>query len=286
MLELTIIYYILLILIASVFAGVIGSMAGLGGGVLIVPFLTLYFHVPIPLAIGASIVSVIATSSGSASAYVKDKISNIRIGTFLVLFTTSGAIIGALLEIAIVNKQVIDLIFGAVLLISVIPLIRKIGKTNQADDVKNDPIAEKLSLNSRYPNTELGRDVDYNVAGVKSGSAMMLVAGVLSGLLGIGSGVFKVIAMDTFMKLPIKVSTTTSNFMIGMTAAASAGIYFFNGYVNPFIAGPVAIGVLIGAVAGSRLLVRTKGSTIRALFSVIIIVVAVEMLLNGVGIHL
>jgi uncharacterized membrane protein YfcA len=277
-------YYILLILIASVFAGIIGSMAGLGGGVLIVPFLTLYFHVPVSLAIGASIVSVIATSSGSASAYVKDRISNIRVGTFLVLFTTSGAIAGAFLE-HYTPKNVIYLVFGVVLLISVLPLIRKIGMANQGD-VKNDPIASRLSLNSHYPSFELRKEVDYNVTGVKSGSAMMLVAGVLSGLLGIGSGVFKVIAMDTLMKLPIKVSTTTSNFMIGMTAAASAGIYFFNGDVNPFIAAPVALGVLIGAVTGSRLLVKSKSSTIRILFAVIIVVVAVEMLLNGVGIRL
>ncbi|MCL5873882.1 MAG: sulfite exporter TauE/SafE family protein [Candidatus Thermoplasmatota archaeon] len=279
------IYYILLILIAAVFAGIIGSMAGLGGGVLIVPFLTLYFHVPISLAIGASIISVIATSSGAASAYVKDKISNIRVGTFLVLFTTSGAIAGAFLE-HIAPKQIIYIVFGVVLLISVIPLIRKIGEVNQPPTVKNDPIAEKLSLNSHYPNYEMKKEMDYNVTGVKSGSAMMLVAGILSGLLGIGSGVFKVIAMDTFMKLPIKVSTTTSNFMIGMTAAASAGIYFFNGEVNPIIAAPVAIGVLIGAVVGARLLVRTKGSTVRIIFGIIIVVVAVEMLLSGVGISL
>ncbi len=284
MLDLTL-YYILLILVAAFFAGIIGSMAGLGGGVLIVPFLTLYFHVPISLAIGASIISVIATSSGSASAYVKDKISNIRVGTFLVLFTTSGAILGAFLE-HIAPTRIIYLVFGIVLLISVMPLLKKFGEVNQPSSVKNDPIAERLSLNSHYHNMELGKEVTYNVAGVKSGSAMMLVAGILSGLLGIGSGVFKVIAMDTFMKLPIKVSTTTSNFMIGMTAAASAGIYFFNGYVNPYIAAPVAIGVLIGAVVGARLLVKTKGSTVRLVFAIIIVVVAVEMLLNGVGIRL
>ncbi len=278
-------YYILLILVAAFFAGIIGSMAGLGGGVLIVPFLTLYFHVPISLAIGASIISVIATSSGSASAYVKDKISNIRVGTFLVLFTTSGAILGAFLE-HIAPTRIIYLVFGIVLLISVMPLLKKFGEVNQPSSVKNDPIAERLSLSSHYHNMELGEEVTYNVAGVKSGSAMMLVAGILSGLLGIGSGVFKVIAMDTFMKLPIKVSTTTSNFMIGMTAAASAGIYFFNGYVNPYIAAPVAIGVLIGAVVGARLLVRTKGSTVRLVFAIIIVVVAIEMLLNGVGIRL
>ena len=284
--------YLILILVASVFAGIIGSMAGLGGGVLIVPFLTLYFHVPIYLAIGASIVSVIATSSGSASAYVKDKISNIRVGTFLVLFTTTGAIVGAFLGLRIKNPAAIYLIFGIVLLISVLPLIKKIGEINQPANIKNDPIAERMSLQSHYHNLELDKEVSYNVSGVKSGSAMMFVAGILSGLLGIGSGVFKVIAMDLFMKLPIKVSTTTSNFMIGMTAAASAGIYFFNGDVNPYIAAPVAIGVLIGALVGSRLLMKVRGRTVRILFAAVILVVAIEMLRSGVlliggtGLHL
>lgn len=274
----------ILVLMASIAAGIIGAVAGLGGGVIIVPFLTLYFKVPISLAIGASIVSVIATSSGSASAYVRDKISNIRVGTFLVLFTTSGAIVGAFLE-HIVPARIIYLIFGTVLLISLIPFLMRLGET-VPKNVKNAPFAEKLSLNSHFFDHESGKELEYNVTGIKSGSAIMFVAGILSGLLGIGSGVFKVMAMDTFMRLPIKVSTTTSNFMIGMTAAASAGIYFFGGDVNPFIAAPVAIGVLIGAMAGSRLLVRIRGSLVKDIFAVILVVVAIEMLLNGVGIRL
>jgi uncharacterized membrane protein YfcA len=275
--------YVLLIILASFFAGIIGSIAGLGGGVLIVPFLSLYFKVPISLAIGASIISVIATSSGAASAYVRDKISNIRVGTFLVLFTTSGAIAGAFLE-PVAPARIIYLTFGTVLLISIIPLIMKLGE-KVPKNVKNAPLAEKLSLNSHFYDSESGKELDYNVTGIKSGSAMMLVAGILSGLLGIGSGVFKVIAMDTFMRLPIKVSTTTSNFMIGMTAAASAGIYLFRGEVNPFIAAPVAIGVLVGAMVGSRILMKIRGNTVRIIFAIIIVAVAVEMLLNGVGIR-
>lgn len=275
--------YILLILIASFFAGIIGSLAGLGGGVLIVPFLSLYFKIPISLAIGASIISVIATSSGSASAYVKDRISNIRVGTFLVLFTTTGAIIGAFLE-HIAPAKIIYMIFGIVLLISVIPMIRKIGMEIPGE-IKNALLAEKLSLNSSYHDTVLKREIKYNVTGMKSGSAIMFIAGILSGLLGIGSGVFKVLAMDLAMKLPIKVSTTTSNFMIGVTAAASAGIYFFGGDVNPFIAAPVAIGALIGAITGTRILMRIRSSTVRKIFAIIILVVAIEMLLNGVGIR-
>lgn len=275
--------YILLILVASIFAGIIGSLAGLGGGVLIVPFLTLYFRIPISLAIGASIVSVIATSSGSASAYVKDKISNIRVGTFLVLFTTTGAILGAFLE-HIAPAKIIYITFGIVLLISIIPMIRKLG-SEVPEAVKNSPFAEKMSLNSTYHDTILKRDIKYNVTGMKSGSAIMFIAGIISGLLGIGSGVFKVIAMDIAMKLPIKVSTTTSNFMIGVTAAASAGIYFFGGDVNPFIAAPVAIGALVGAMTGTKILMKIRSSTVRKIFAVIILVVAIEMLLNGVGLR-
>lgn len=276
--------YILLILAASIFAGIIGSLAGLGGGVLIVPFLTLYFKVPISLAIGASIMSVIATSSGSASAYVKDKISNIKVGTFLVLFTTSGGVLGAFLE-HIAPERLLYIIFGSVLLASVVLTIRKIGNETQTG-VKNSPLAKKLSLNSKYYDSVLDRNVEYNVSGIRSGSGIMFIAGVLSGLLGIGSGVFKVLAMDLAMKLPIKVSTTTSNFMIGVTAAASTGIYFFGGDVNPFIAGPVAIGALLGAIAGTKVLIRIRGTTVRKIFAIIILVVALEMLLNGVGVVL
>ncbi len=274
--------YTLEILLASILAGIIGSLGGLGGGVLIVPFLTLYFHVPISLAIGASIVSVIATSSGSAAAYVRDRISNIRIGTFLVLFTTTGAILGAFLE-HITPTKVLFFIFGVVLIISVIPMIKKIGE-EVPKAVSNDPLADKLKLNSEYYDTVLKQKIQYNVTGVKPGAAMMFMAGTISGLLGIGSGAFKVLAMDLAMRLPIKVSTTTSNFMIGVTAAASAGIYFFTGDVNPFIAAPVAIGVLFGAIIGTKILVRIRSSSVRKIFAVIILIVGLEMIFRGMGV--
>ncbi len=277
-----IVEYLIEILIASILAGIIGALGGLGGGVLIVPFLTLYFHVPISLAIGASIVSVIATSSGSAAAYVRDKISNIRIGTFLVLFTTTGAILGAFIE-HVTPVKVLFFIFGVVLIISVIPMLKKIGE--EVPNVeKNDPLAEKLGLYGEYYDSVLKREVKYKVTGVKPGAAMMFMAGTISGLLGIGSGAFKVLAMDLAMRLPIKVSTTTSNFMIGVTAAASAGIYFFTGDVNPFIAAPVAVGVLIGAIIGTKILVRIRSSSVRKIFAIIILIVGLEMILRGAGV--
>ena len=277
-----IVEYLIEILIASILAGIIGALGGLGGGVLIVPFLTLYFHVPISLAIGASIVSVIATSSGSAAAYVRDKISNIRIGTFLVLFTTTGAILGAFIE-HVTPVKVLFFIFGVVLIISVIPMLKKIGE-EVSKVKKNDPLAEKLGLYGEYYDSVLKREVKYKVTGVKPGAAMMFMAGTISGLLGIGSGAFKVLAMDLAMRLPIKVSTTTSNFMIGVTAAASAGIYFFTGDVNPFIAAPVAVGVLIGAIIGTKILVRIRSSSVRKIFAVIILIVGLEMILRGAGV--
>jgi uncharacterized membrane protein YfcA len=277
-----IVEYLIEIMIASILAGIIGALGGLGGGVLIVPFLTLYFHVPISLAIGASIVSVIATSSGSAAAYVRDKISNIRIGTFLVLFTTTGAILGAFIE-HVTPVKVLFFIFGVVLIISVIPMLKKIGE--EVPNVeKNDPLAEKLGLYGEYYDSILKREVKYKVTGVKPGAAMMFMAGTISGLLGIGSGAFKVLAMDLAMRLPIKVSTTTSNFMIGVTAAASAGIYFFTGDVNPFIAAPVAVGVLVGAIIGTKILVRIRSSSVRKIFAVIILIVGLEMILRGAGV--
>ena len=275
---------LLLIFGGSVLAGVIGSLVGLGGGVLLVPMLTLAFGLPIQYAIGTSIVAVIATSSGSAAAYVRDHLTNIRVGLFLVMATTLGAVSGAFLAGFLV-PNVLFLIFGVVLLISAVPLIFKIGE-ELPKGVRNDRWANWLGLSSSYPDRQLGREVAYQVTRTPAGLAMMYVAGVLSGLLGIGSGSFKVIAMDTVMRLPMKVSTTTSNFMIGVTAAASAGIYFSRGDIPPLIAAPVALGVLLGAFIGSRLLVRLSNKTLRLIFLPVMAIIAMQMVMRGLGIVL
>jgi uncharacterized membrane protein YfcA len=272
--------FFLLVFAASVGAGLIGSLVGLGGGIFVVPLLTLVFGVDFHQAVGASIVSVIATSSGAAAAYVRDRITNLRIGMFLEVATTIGALCGALL-ITLVPTGALFVIFGGVLAISAIPLIVRIGE-ELPREVKNDRWAERLSLAGSYPDRRLGREVAYQVTHVPIGFGMMYVAGLISGLLGIGSGTFKVLAMDTAMRLPMKVSTTTSNFMIGVTAAASAGIYFQRGDINPLIAAPVALGVLAGATVGARTLTRLSNTTIRKLFVPIILIVAVEMLLRGI----
>jgi uncharacterized membrane protein YfcA len=246
--------------------------------------LTLLFGLPISFAIGASIISVIATSSGAAAAYVRDRLTNIRVGMFLELATTVGAISGAFLA-GVLAPELLGVIFGIILLVSAAPLVFKIGE-ELPQGVKNDRWANALGLASSYPDYKLGREVNYQVTRTPFGLIMMYVAGLISGLLGIGSGTFKVIAMDTLMRLPLKVSTTTSNLMIGVTAAASAGIYFSRGDIPPLVAAPVALGVLLGAVLGARLLPHLSNKILRVIFVPVIVVAAVEMILHGLSIGL
>lgn len=271
--------FFLLVFAASIAAGLIGSLVGLGGGVFVVPLLTLAFGLPIQEAIGASIVSVIATSSGAAAAYVRDRITNLRVGMFLEIATTLGAISGAFLAV-IAPTPILFIVFGLVLLFSSAPLAIKIGE-ELPQGVKSDRWAKILALAGSYPDRKLGREVPYEVSRVPMGFSMMYVAGLISGLLGIGSGTFKVLAMDTAMRLPMKVSTTTSNFMIGVTAAASAGIYFERGDIHPLVAAPVALGVLVGATVGAKTLAKLSNSTIRKIFIPLLVLIAIEMLVRG-----
>jgi uncharacterized membrane protein YfcA len=263
--------------VVSFAAGLLGALTGLGGGVVLVPLLTIFFHVDIRYAIGASLVSVIATSSGAAAAYVKEGFSNIRIGMFLEIATTFGALLGAFLATRI-PTSVLATIFGAVLLYSAY-LSRK--PRSQADrNLPPDPLATRLRLNGSFPDLEGRRS--YNVQRVPTGFSLMFGAGALSGLLGIGSGAVKVLAMDQAMQIPFKVSTTTSNFMIGVTAAASAGVYLSRGYVDPGLSMPVMLGVLAGSLLGSRILVKAETKSLRLVFSVVILVLGLQMLYKGI----
>ncbi len=273
----SVILFTLIILIGAYVAGLLGSLTGLGGGVVIIPLLTLLLGVDIHYAIGASLVSVIATSSGSAAAYVKEGITNIRLGMFLEIATTLGALAGAMLAIYIPTHY-IAILFGVILIFSAIMSLRK-----KAEKIVLEPsyLAEKLKLKGSYPDGD-GHMVQYGVTHVGGGFFMMLFAGVISGLLGIGSGALKVIAMDTIMKIPFKVSTTTSNFMIGVTAAASAVVYLQRGYIEPGISMPVVIGVLLGALTGSKILVHTKSSGwLRWVFAIVVTFLAGQMIYNG-----
>ncbi|MNE15565.1 hypothetical protein D3C76_112310 [compost metagenome] len=267
------------IFLIAILAGVVGSVLGLGGGIVVTPALTLLFGVDINHAIGASIISVIATSSGSAIAYLRDRITNLRVGMFLEIATTVGAITGAFIG-ALVAPKFLYFIFALLLLYSAYAMVKK-GKEEVPTNVPLHPAAEKLGLQGEYYDKALGKTVSYNVDRVYEGFGVMYGAGVISGLLGIGSGSFKVMAMDVFMKMPLKVSTATSNFMMGVTAAASAGIYLLRGDIIPIISAPVALGVLVGATIGSRIMQRMKSKTIRKLFIPIMVYVAFQMIYQG-----
>jgi uncharacterized membrane protein YfcA len=274
----TILIFSGLLFVGALMAGLLGSLTGLGGGVVLIPLLTLLFKVDMHYAIGASLVSVIATSSGAAAAYVRDGISNIRLGMFLEVATTAGAVCGAYLATWL-STSVIAIVFGIVLIISAV-----LSFVKQDDNLLTGPgskLTQVLKLNGTYP-TPQGKQ-SYTVKNVIGGFLMMNVAGVLSGLLGIGSGALKVLAMDNIMRTPFKVSTTTSNFMIGVTAAASAGIYLKRGYIDPGLSMPVMLGVLAGAFAGSRILTKVKVSTLKKVFAIVILLLAVEMIYNGVN---
>jgi uncharacterized membrane protein YfcA len=276
---LDILWFTIFIWLGSLAAGFLGALTGLGGGVVIVPLLTLAFGADLRYAIGASLVSVIATSSGAAAAYVREGFTNIRIGMFLEIATTCGALVGAFLA-ARVPGGAIAIVFGLFLLFSVYQSNRGEPDLSERNDAP-DPLATRLNLDSSYPARDGTRA--YHVHGIPGGFGLMFVAGGLSGLLGIGSGALKVLAMDRLMRIPFKVSTTTSNFMIGVTAAASAGVYLNRGYVDPGLAMPVVLGVLPGSLLGARLLMRSSTKLLRNIFSLVLVLVAIEMIYNGVA---
>jgi uncharacterized membrane protein YfcA len=273
---LTISLLALFLALGSFGAGLLGALTGLGGGLVVVPMMTLLFHIDLRYAIGASLVSVIATSSGSAAAYVREGFTNVRVGIFLEVATTVGALTGAALA-GFIPTSALAVLFGLVLLYTAYHSLR--APEDHPIDLPSDPLAVRLRLNSTYPTADGVRA--YSVQGVKEGFGLMFVAGVLSALLGIGSGIVKVLAMDHKMKLPFKVSTTTSNFMIGVTAAASAGVYLHRGYIEPALAFPVMVGVLAGALLGARLLSGARTLWLRRIFTTVVVVLALEMLYKG-----
>ncbi|HEY1685080.1 MAG TPA: sulfite exporter TauE/SafE family protein [Tepidisphaeraceae bacterium] len=268
----------------SLAGGVVGSISGLGGGIVIVPVLTLFMGIPIEQAIGASIVSVIAVSSGAGSVYVKDRITNIRIAMFLELSTAAGALVGAALLTRWVNPHILSILFGGMLLVSLIPIMANIGE-ELPKGVRNDRLAAYLKLNGSYFDKRMQQEVVYNVTGIPAAIGLMAIAGMISGLLGIGAGVVKVLAHEIAMKVPTKVSTATSNFMIGVTAAAAAGVYLRRGLVLPYLVVPVSIAVLLGAFLGTILMERMSNARVRQVFAVALAVIGVEMFLRGLGVR-
>lgn len=268
--------YNLILLSISVFAGFLGSLLGLGGGIIVVPVLTLFFGIDIRYAVAASLISIIATSSGAAASFLKDHLTNLRLAVLLEIGTVTGAITGFVIS-SYIKSDVLFLLFGGFLFFSAIMMFRKKGDPRSE---VNHPWSEKLKLAGNFPN-EKGEVIAYKVANVPFGLFSMYFAGVLSALLGIGSGIFKVMAMDGAMKLPMKVSSATSNFMIGVTATASAGAYFLKGDVRPEIASPVALGIIIGSWIGARTMTKMPASQIRKIFVVILVIVSVQMIMKG-----
>lgn len=266
----------ILLIIISILAGFLGSLLGLGGGIIVVPVLTLFFEVDIRYAIAASLVSIIATSSGAAASFLKDHLTNLRVAVLLEIGTVTGAMTGFLISSRI-NSSWLYIIFGSFLIFSSLIMFRK--KSEKTVN-KNHPWSDKLNLNGAYPN-EQGEMVSYQVSNPHLGLIFMYAAGILSALLGIGSGIFKVLAMDQTMKLPMKVSSATSNFMIGVTASASAGAYFLRGDIRPEVASPVAIGIILGSWIGARTMIRMNSITIRRIFVVVLILVAIQMIFRG-----
>jgi uncharacterized membrane protein YfcA len=272
--------FFIIMMFISVIAGLVGSLVGIGGGVVVVPVLTLIFHIGIRIAIGASIVSVIATSSGAAAAYVRERMTNLRAGMFLEICTTTGAITGAYLT-TLLPARALFILFGVVLAYSGVAMFRKRHAAAPLQE-SHDWMANKLNLHGSYYDEAEHKEITYKVTGTKPGLALMYVAGMVSALLGIGSGALKVPAMDLAMHMPMKVSTATSNFMIGVTAAASAGVYFARGQVDPVIAAPVAGGVLVGALLGSKVLGKLHSPVVRWFFIIVLLVISIEMLQRGI----
>ncbi len=267
--------------LVAIIAGLVGSLVGLGGGIIIVPVLTLLYHVDIRLAIGASIVAVIATSSGAAVTYVRERLTNLRAGMFLELGTTLGAISGAVLT-AYIPNQALYILFAGVIAYSAVAMLRQ-PRHERVLTKSNDSIANHLRLHGSYYDQNERKTITYKLQGTKLGLGLMYCAGMLSALLGVGSGALKVPAMDIAMRMPIKASAATSDFMIGVTAAASAGAFFARGQINPILAAPVALGVLVGAMVGSRLLNKVAPRAVRMMFMLVLVIVAVEMLQRGIA---
>ncbi|ANJ13698.1 MULTISPECIES: sulfite exporter TauE/SafE family protein [Lactiplantibacillus] len=278
------IYSLGLMLGVGVIAGIFGAILGIGGGMIVTPILTLGLGLDIKYAIGASIIAVIATSSGSTIAYLRDEMLNLRVAMFLEIATTVGAVLGAVLT-GVLNATFLYFLFGALLVFTTYNMIRKLmSKNGELLSVKDDKLATQLNLNGTYYDKALNKQVDYQVENVPGGFSMMFGAGFASGLLGIGSGAFKVLAMDTIMHMPLKPSSATSNLMMGVTAAASAMVYFFNGSIKPGIAAPLAIGIIVGALIGSRIMTRLKPRLIRMIFVPVMLYLGIQMIAKGFGV--
>ncbi|MCP9312423.1 sulfite exporter TauE/SafE family protein [Liquorilactobacillus satsumensis] len=275
---------ILILLLIGLFAGTMGAILGLGGGIIITPIVTLVLGLEIKYAIGASIIAVIATSSGATIAFLKDDVLNLRVAMFLEIATTIGAIAGAILT-GVINSGFLYVLFGSLLVFSSWNMLRKLRAGQEVLQLTHpDKIATRFKLNDSYYDKNLKAKIDYQVEHIPTGLSIMFGAGLASGMLGIGSGAFKVMALDNAMKMPLKPASATSNLMMGVTAAASATVYFFNGSIRPDIAVPLALGILVGATIGSRIMQLLPSKIIRAVFIPVLLYLGLQMILKGTGV--
>jgi uncharacterized membrane protein YfcA len=275
-------FYVFFALLISIGSGILGALLGLGGGVILVPLLIFLLDVPIKFASGASIVAVVATSSAAAATYVRDELTNIRLGMFLELATTLGAVSGAFI-ISLISENLLKIIFGVTLLYAALTMYMQQRRGRQTLHRSNDRIAEALSLDGRYFDEALGEEVEYGVVRTPITFGVSYLAGVISGLLGIGGGGIKVPTMNVLGGVPMKVAVATSNFMIGVTASASALFYISNQYCDTFVTAPVILGTLIGASIGARLTNRLSSEVLKKFFVVVLCILAARMILSGVG---
>jgi len=278
--------FVLLLVLVAILAGFVGSLTGLGGGVVMIPLLVVVFATSIPVAIGTGFVTILATSSATGSTYVRDRLSDIRIGMFLEIATVPGALLGATVTVFLTHANLASalLIALGVVLLGTIPLVLSRRHVEIPVPGPQGPVARRLGLAGEYYDRFLKRTVPYRAARARPALAVMFSAGVVSGMFGIGAGALKVLALERSMNLPMKVSTATSNFMIGVTAAAGAGVMLSAGYVNPVVAAPVAIGTALGAFFGSRLLPALQNRTVRMIYVPVVVVLSVEVILRGLGI--
>ncbi len=279
--------FVLLVVLTGVAAGLVGSLSGLGGAVVVIPVLVIAFAVPFPEATGAGLVTILATSSTAGASYVRERLTDLRIGMFLEIATVPGALIGATATVFLTHASLdsaLLIALGCVLLAIIPGSLRRRHEELPPEGIVPDARSRKFGLSGRYHDAALGRDVSYTAAETTPALGVMFGAGIVSGMFGIGAGVFKVLALDRYLRLPMKISTATSNFMMGVTAAAGAGILLLAGYVNPVIAAPAAIGTAAGAYAGSQLLPQLRNRTLRLLFLPVIAGLAVETILRGLGI--
>ena len=277
--------FVLLVAITGIAAGLVGSLTGLGGALVVIPVLVILFGVDFPTAAGAGLMTILATSSTTGAAYLRDRLTDLRIGMFLEIATVPGAILGATATVLLTHANLDDALLIALgfVLLAIVPLSYIHRGEELPTGVVPDARSKRLGLKGTYHDQALGEDVSYQASRTAPALGVMFGAGLVSGMFGIGGGVFKVLALERFLRLPMKVATATSNFMIGVTGAAGAGILLAAGFVNPLVAAPAALGTAAGAFVGAQVLPGLTNRTVRLLFLPVVVALAIEVIVRGLG---